>query len=70
MSLQQIVDEIKQLTGEELEELRLELENAQLTRLAEKTARRWAGQTFELRDPVELPQLLSPLAEAMQLHKV
>ena len=69
MSLEQIVDGIKHLTTDELEELQLELENAQLNRLAEKTARRWAGQTFELQEPVDAPHPLTPFAEALQSHK-
>ena len=62
MSLKQIVDEIKQLSADELEELGFELDKARLMRLSHEMAARWAGKTFDVRvftDASGLPDLFA-----------
>ena len=49
MSLQQIVEEIKVLTVEEMEALQNELDQERLMRSSHEAAKRWAGKTFDLR---------------------
>ena len=69
MSLEQIVDEIKQLSADELEELGFELDKARLMRLSHEMAARWAGKTFDSRLPSELPKPSSPFDELIHHPK-
>ena len=62
MSLQQMVEEIKVLSVEEMEALQNELDRERLIRSSRESAKRWAGKTFDVRvstDASGLPDLFA-----------
>ena len=64
MSLQQMVEEIKVLTVEEMEALQNELDRERLMRSSHESAKRWAGQTFDFSEYPKSVELWSPFDES------
>jgi ribosomal protein L7/L12 len=57
MNVAQIVENIKEMSIAEIEELQEALEKERLIQRGKLAAKRWAGKTFELRSP---PQPIVP----------
>jgi ribosomal protein L7/L12 len=70
MSVAQIVENIKEMSIAEIEELQDVLEKERLIQRGKLAAKRWAGKTFELRSP-PLPTVPAhPFQVALENQKI
>ncbi len=69
MKVDQVIEQLKGFSREELTELMFEIEKIQLIRASHEASKRWAGKKIEFRSPVVIQEPPNPFKELLQMQK-